>query len=53
MKSGISAMLKAFAPAAHPLPADLPYDASLKPEKQGYPPSKCYGAEPSCHSDSW
>jgi hypothetical protein len=52
--SGISAMLKACAPRSlPPTTRDFVPDASLAPGKTGHPPSKCYGSEMSCHSDSW
>lgn len=56
LKSGIGAILRACGSELYScqhqdfgkLPDDLP-----KPEKTGHPPSKCYGSEMSCHSDSW
>jgi hypothetical protein len=56
VKSGIGAILKACAPepsSAHLHALDMPPDNLPKPEKAGHPPSKCYGSETSCHSDSW
>jgi hypothetical protein len=54
VKSGIGAILRACAPDTSLfLAAAFDADGLRKPEKAGHPPSRCYGSEPSCHSDSW
>ncbi|MEZ0224997.1 MAG: hypothetical protein ACAH83_10620 [Alphaproteobacteria bacterium] len=53
VKSGIGAFLKACAPDASSTSDAFETTDLRKPEKTGHPPSKCYGSETSCHSDSW
>jgi hypothetical protein len=53
VKSGLGAILRACTVDNFRASSAFETTDLRKPEKAGHPPSKCYGSETSCHSDSW